>query len=561
MEKNTFLAFVLSGLIIVVWFSLMPPQTPQNEQLVKETEQIANNEEDGDDESLSVAKKDTVDAPDSGSESSIEPLSEDPLTEEKLSYKTEMYDIELSNKGARIVSFKYGERDIELALPFKDNRPGFDYTFYLTEKSFLLDSDLSKVIWYVHEKNDKSVTFAQNISISGKNVRVFKKYVFGEGYSFDVSYSFHNAEDSKVYFPEAKIIFTNADFLGPKMENYDSSFNKLKSIYYSDKKRSISKGGGFLGGMFSTPADIKTIYEKTEWTGLVSRYFVSVMLTKGSKADAVIGDARNETSYKTGLVFDNEGLNPGVTDYSFQVVVSEKDKSVLKAISPILEDASDTSKWIDPIRMVVVWALKKINSVVPNFGWSIVIFSILSKLILLPLTHKSTQSMKKMSELQPEVKKMKEKYKDKPDIAQKKMMELYKERGVNPMGGCLPMLVQMPFFIALYSALSNSLDMWNSPFILWIKDLSSPETLFSIGTFDIHLLPLIMTATSFLQQKVSATDSAAAGQQQMVMKMMPVFLLFVFWSMPSGLIIYWTMQNIIQVIHQLVVNRLSVKRS
>lgn len=559
MEKNTVLAFVLSGLVLIGWFYFMaPPPQPQETVIGEDApiEKTVTETEKSDSDSVKEPVDEAL-----ASDSTVSPLIEEALEEEFISFKTDIYDITLSSKGARITSFKYGERNIELALPFENNPEGFDYNFYFKEKNFSSDKESANIIWKVHEKSDNSVTFAKNEIVSGKTIVVYKKYDFSDGHSFSLSYQFYNPEETSVYLPEEGIIFSSADFLGPKMDDYTNSFNLLKSFYYSDKKRSLSKGAGFLGGLFSEPVDIKRVDEKIKWSAIVSRYFVSVMYSDKEAADGLFFDSRNLTSHKAGQFFKKESLKPGANEYKFNVVVSEKNKAVLKDINPILEDASDTSKWIDPIRMVVVWALKKINGVVPNFGWSIVIFSILSKLILLPLTHKSTQSMKKMSELQPEIKKLKEKYKDNPQESQKKMMELYKQKGVNPMGGCLPMLVQMPFFIALYSALSNSVDMWNSPFIFWIKDLSSPETLFTIAGLDIHVLPLIMTAASFLQQKVSATDTGAAGQQQMVMKMMPVILLFVFWRMPSGLIIYWTIQNIIQVIHQVIVNHKSVKQS
>ena len=154
----------------------------------------------------------------------------------------------------------------------------------------------------------------------------------------------------------------------------------------------------------------------------------------------------------------------------------------------------------------------KINILFGNFGWSLVIFSLLTKLVFLPLTQKSTQSMKKLHELTPQINELREKYKEKPEILNKKIMEIYKKNKVNPASGCLPILVQMPFFFALYSALINSIDLWQAPFVLWMKDLSLPDTIFHIAGFNVNVLPVLMTLTTYLQQKMSTVETT--GQQK-----------------------------------------------
>ena len=215
---------------------------------------------------------------------------------------------------------------------------------------------------------------------------------------------------------------------------------------------------------------------------------------------------------------------------------------------------ADVSKWIEPIRDFLLWCLLKINLLVGNLGWSLVIFSILTKIVLLPLTQKSTESMKKMQELAPKMNEIKEKYKDRPDMLNKEVMKMYKTNKVNPLGGCLPLVLQMPFFFALWSALINSIDLWHAPFILWINDLSLPDTVFSMQGYNLNILPIIMTGTSFIQQKLT-TPAGGAGQQQKMMMFMPLVFIFIFWNMPSGLVLYWTLQNVLQILNQLYVNR------
>ncbi|MCU0820918.1 MAG: YidC/Oxa1 family membrane protein insertase, partial [Spirochaetes bacterium] len=169
-------------------------------------------------------------------------------------------------------------------------------------------------------------------------------------------------------------------------------------------------------------------------------------------------------------------------------------------------------------------------------------------------TQKSTESMKKMQELAPKMNELKEKYKDRPDMLNKEVMKMYKTHKVNPLGGCLPLLLQMPFFFALWSALINSIDLWQAPFIFWIKDLSLPDTVLTFSGYNLNILPIIMTATSYIQQKLT-TPAGGTNQQQKMMMFMPLVFIFIFWNMPSGLVLYWTLQNVLQILNQIYVNK------
>jgi YidC/Oxa1 family membrane protein insertase len=148
--------------------------------------------------------------------------------------------------------------------------------------------------------------------------------------------------------------------------------------------------------------------------------------------------------------------------------------------------------------------------------------------------------MRSMQRLQPEMERIREKYKNKPEALNAAVMALYKENKVNPAGGCLPMLLQMPLFFALYAVLSSAIDLRQAPFFAWIHDLSAPDTLFTVAGVPIRLLPIIMAGTGFLQQRLTPTPS----QQQTTMYLMNVFMLFVFYGLPSGLVFYWTVMNL-----------------
>lgn len=212
------------------------------------------------------------------------------------------------------------------------------------------------------------------------------------------------------------------------------------------------------------------------------------------------------------------------------------------------------------IRDGIIWLMRQIYKVIGNYGWAIIVIAVSFKLITWPLNQMQVKSMKTMSALKPEMDKINEKYADNPQEKQKKLMALYKEHNVNPAKGCLPMLIQIPIFIALYSAFSESMELWKSPFILWMNDLSQPDTvyiikdLFFVQNFHINVLPLLMVGSQILQQRFTTVISDP--QQKMLMYFMPVIMIFFFWSMPSGVTLYWTVQNIISIVWQLAANKM-----
>lgn len=203
-----------------------------------------------------------------------------------------------------------------------------------------------------------------------------------------------------------------------------------------------------------------------------------------------------------------------------------------------------------------------LQSVVSNYGIVIILITILIKLLFHPLTHKSYESMRKMQLIQPKMKAIQEQFKGDPKTLQKHMMELYRKEGVSPMGGCLPLLLQIPVFIALIQVLPYMIELKNVSF-LWIKDLSSPDTIAKVNlglTDSLNLMPILMTAVSLLQVKLQNYGSGMQISEQQkrtnqMMIWMQVFFLVLLWNVPSGLVLYWTVQNMIQILQQLYINK------
>ncbi len=198
-----------------------------------------------------------------------------------------------------------------------------------------------------------------------------------------------------------------------------------------------------------------------------------------------------------------------------------------------------------------------VHTVVPNYGLAIIVLTILVRLATWPIMARQMKSSERMRELMPRIKELQEKYKDDRQKQSEETFKLYRETGVNPLGGCLPMVLQLPVFIGLFYALQSSIDLRHANFLLWINDLSAPATLFTLPGADlpVRLLPILMAASMFGQQKMMPQTGMDPAQAKMMLIMMPGMMLFVSYTFPSGLVLYWFISNLLGIGHQLLVRR------
>ncbi len=249
-------------------------------------------------------------------------------------------------------------------------------------------------------------------------------------------------------------------------------------------------------------------------------------------------------------------LTSGTNKLSGKLYFGPKKSEVLASLNVKAEKIIDFG-WFDVIAKPLVWLLDFFNRFTHNYGIDIILLTILIKIVFHPLSIMSFKNMAKMQSVQPEIKKLQEKYKDDKARLNQELMGIYKSRGVNPMSGCLPMLPQIPVFFALYKALSGAIELRHAPFLWWINDLSAPEDLFSFTvmgyTLPIRLLPIIMGVTQVIQQKM--TPTSADPMQQKMMMFMPIVFTFIFWGFPSGLVLYWLVYNVASIGQQYYINK------
>ena len=338
-------------------------------------------------------------------------------------------------------------------------------------------------------------------------------------------------------------------------------------------EKNTDEDKGKLGGFFNMGEDFDYFKDLTDgklrrvvtgpvdWVATRTKYFTVVVMSETAPAEEAIivgsgaaivdyeGQTRQWSRYGVGLTYERP---PEEISLKFSVYSGPLDYYGLKNMGRNLSSLVDMG-WrpFRPFAIAILWVFNSLHRLIPNYGFVIIVFSVLMKLVFWPLSIKSAKSMYKMKEIQPKLQEIKQKFKDEPARLQQETMKAYKEFGVNPFGSCLPMLVQLPIFWALYSVLSNTIALRGADFIFWINDLSQPDPSGNMIPFGIGILPIIMGVSMFIQQKITITDP----KQKMLVYLMPIVFTFLFSRWASGLVLYWTVFNIMGIFEQLFVQR------
>jgi YidC/Oxa1 family membrane protein insertase len=288
-------------------------------------------------------------------------------------------------------------------------------------------------------------------------------------------------------------------------------------------------------------ADLKQPAEvgNTQWAGFSAQYFAALAIPASEMATAWLATADEIPIARLDI--------PEIGNTAkFKVFLGPKDREVLVAAGYQLDRALDFG-WFWFIAVPLLWGLRFLYRFIPNYGVCIILLTGIVKLVTAPLTQTSFKSMKAMQKLQPEMQKLRERYKDDQPTLQKEVMELYKRHRVNPVSGCLPMLLQLPIFVGLYNALMHAIELRHAPFMLWINDLSAPDRL-TVGGIGIPVLVILMGASMLLQQWMTPQQGDPA--QQRMMMIMPVVFTFISINFPSGLVLYWLVNNVLTMAQQ-----------
>jgi YidC/Oxa1 family membrane protein insertase len=320
-------------------------------------------------------------------------------------------------------------------------------------------------------------------------------------------------------------------FTGPAIYTDAEKFHKIE---FSD----IDKGKAKL------PA-AQAASDNT-WVAMVQHYFASAWIpSTGSVRELYVGKL-DGNQYRVGVQTKIDPLALGQEKVeTLKLFVGPQEEHDLEGIAPGLELVKDYG-WLTILAKPIFWLLEKIHGLVNNWGWSIILLTILIKLVFFPLSAASYKSMARMKEVQPRLLEMKERFKGEPQKLNQAMMEMYRKEKINPLGGCFPVLIQIPVFIALYWVLLASVEMRAAPWLGWIHDLAQPDPYF--------ILPVLMAVSMFVQTKLNPTPPDPI--QAKVMMIMPIAFSVMFFFFPSGLVLYWVVNNILSIAQQWQINRM-----
>jgi YidC/Oxa1 family membrane protein insertase len=585
MDKRTILAVVLSVIIMTIGFSLQntyfAPDTPEQPAVQQESESsVAQAPETRQPQQAAALETPSSLVYDSNVEGSVVPVGEEP-GQRSVTIENDVFIAQLDSAGGVLTSMKMKDHidegePVEMIYRGTDEQAAF-YLYVGDDKENPIDAhfNIRRIDEYTVEFSRDFSIVEEDGSLSDEVFTLTKTFVFNEtDYLFEIYVSFKNSVNKTIPLNYGGSAYTLAfePQIGPAFEGeLDGRYEFRNFFTFEDGKKDKVR---LKNGIYTTDSFFS-------WASLTGKYFT------------VIG-VPDATAYKLTL---SQKEVPGIPQgsqmyFTRPVIMSSAQTDVFRFyIGPILkqdlaiynnaehngfglndlrlDEAVDSSFWLGWLESILKWLLRAFYLIVPNYGVAIILLTILIKVVLFPFTKKSFESTAKMSALQPKMQEIREKFKDNPNKMNAEIAQLYKREKINPMGGCLPMLLQFPVFIALYGLLNKHFELRGAVFIPgWITDLSLPESIYTLpfsipflGS-EIRLLPLLYIASMIFSMKQSQASTAGNAQAQSMNKMMiyfmPVMLFFVLYNAPSGLILYWAVMNIFTIIQQKVTNRIKV---
>ncbi len=561
MEKRVILFIVLCLGIIIGWDMVMKQYgfTPlQDSSLIDQTEQISENPTGINGEELRVAgtldsRKDMPGVSSLSGTASDSSTAGDLVVEQIETIETPLYRTEISTRGAEIQSWQLkryltqSEESVPVELVYPEGQfagplslatSNNEFTKLLQNGVYTVQRDFS-VLDEAHPVGHMTLTYQEK----ERGLWIQKEFTFHhDSYVVDVVIKSEG-------FSEELDVLLGTNFgivewgqgfigsLGPAWMIGDEIEKELPELDENDKagtKPHLERSG-----------DVR-------WAALQDKYFMSVVIPE--EAGGLFAVQELENVMTAGVRFS--AVN-GQHSHSFRLYAGPKQFDILKDFQIGLEDTIDFGwfiydSWgvVKAVAKPLFLVLRYFYDFTNNYGISIILLTVCIKLLFVPLQYKSYKSMQGMQKIQPKVLEVQNKFKDDRERLNKELMKLYKDHKVNPVGGCLPMLLQMPAFISLFNILYMTIDLRQAPFLLWITDLSVPDPF--------YVLPILMGASMMLQQKIMPTTMDPT--QAKMMLILPVFLTFLFLTFPAGLVLYWVTNNVLTITQQFVTDRYIFKK-
>lgn len=563
MNKNTIIAIVLSTIVVLASLILQPMLFPNTANNVAESENVTEEtsavkvEEDKKDLSLIV-----------------EDESDKNVEEQFFEITTKNAQIVLTNRGGDMISYKllnHIDVDTKDGIQMVDNVSKTNRACAVAFGD--VNSPINNEIFNVTHKDENVYFFTKSISIKKEDGSV-SKIILGKRYTFDPeSYIFKL--DILIHGDDIEnLVYTlrTSPQIGP---HFDPKLNRYENRQF------ISFNGEKAKRQVISAKQFKSYNKDYLWNGIGGKYFVNLVVPlnpekmDNSYYSTLINEENNYSNAQAICV--RKPFSEDVED-SYYMYYGPREEKALKIFNVAennswklsglkLNECLNSNGWLGWLETILKWFMEVINKFVHNWGVSIIIMTILIKLLMFPFTKKQSLGTLKMQEIQPKIQAIQAKYKDNQQKLQQEMAKIYKDNGYNPMSGCLPMLVQFLILFAMYNLFNNYFEFRGSSFIPhWIEDLSSGDSIYTLK-FDIpffgnqvRILPFIYLASQLLFGKITGNGGTAApgtsqAQMQMMMYVMPVMFFVMFYNAPSGLLLYWTVSNIFQMGQQIIINK------
>ena len=581
MGKTETIGIILITLVLFVWMYFNTPKQPlQTQQQTEQSQQAQGNGVNHVTSPEKLSGKSSEEKNKSSSQQ-IYPVQSDtaalrtygkffaPLAKgiaKAITIKTSLYTAVLTSQGGMLKSWSLAKFNTWRGKPVElinyDHKGDYSLLFQATDGK-LIDT---KGLYFDSPYHDGEVITLSN----GQSYKVSFTANVGDSAQIIREFSFKGG----VYDFGSMVVLHNMD---QYIANYQYQVTWEHGLNYTEEnsvdESSFSTAYAYIGGEASTleaskvdEAAKQEFSGNTGWISQTTKYFTAAIVPEGKPADGAYLEGTETRAFDNGLIrsyytalqmrFEGQSYQAD----SFMVYVGPLDYHILKSYNVGLEETVGLGwRWIiRPIsEYLMLPTFQFIHSFIPNYGVAIIILSILLKILLNPLTVSSMKSMRKMQALQPMMNEIKEKYKEDPQKMNQAVMNLYKEYKINPMGGCLPMALQMPILYALWAIFRSNIALRQSNFVWWIKDLSVPDTILHlpftvpiIGMSQISGLALLMAVTMFVQQKMSIKDP----RQQFMIWFMPVFFWILFNNFPAGLNLYYFVFNLLSIGQQYLMN-------
>ncbi|UCD93610.1 MAG: membrane protein insertase YidC [Candidatus Zixiibacteriota bacterium] len=562
MDKKVILLVVALGILVIFWIPIMtklgfikPAERPAPTEQVRQEQQQPPPQPQAEQPAQVTQQQAAAQPTEIGEPTSLDTLPQ--VLEDKILIETNVFEVALSNYGGAPVPIKlkvYEYNDNGLIEMLPDNQIATPELKFnggtVNANRFVYSSSLSRGRHPISSGSIQLTYTYQNEA----GAQIVKRYRFyADRYDYDLILE---VSDPTSFGFERKYALEWNNKLGPTELNLQDDYNSMWAMALQVGER--VKFDKYQDDRFSRTDD-----GTTNWIATRSKYFASIMVPRsrtsigarssGVKNRIAVGDESVQTrELAIGLLMEPP-YNEPMAD-SFSVYVGPMDYEKLKAFNESVVDLIDIGTtpfvgWIIKIFAIpIIWLLPRMYSIIPNYGFVIILFSLIIKLITWPLSKKTVKSMSAMKALQPKMQELKEKHKNNPQALNREMMKLYKEAGINPMSGCLPYLPQLPLFFALFAVFRSTILLRQAPFILWWDDLSRG----ALSMTDPYiLLVILMVVLMFVQQKMTMTDP----KNKALIYIFPLMLGFFFYKASAGLVLYWTCFSLFSFVEQIVFKR------